>query len=373
MGSINDISSIVFSLAFDLEKSQYKSGAWEEEKPSLNAIILTTQATLFLSEFKCGFFNANIIKSCEWMTKPDVASSQYSYWRLLPLFRCPKDSDLINQAWEHAHECVNQELQHHENSPLPMFFVYCSAMLGKELNGKYKELYDEFEASLRAPENRVSAETISYQLLALANVNKKLATQLMPTALEHIEKKAHRTAARIHWANLVSSAYVTLNLIELSQLLHVPKNDNLFTMINNSINYLFTEYKEGRLDSQLLAGGENEINSREYSAIVCCRAFVSYLNFIADGWQQRYWASRYRRSRTYLEYTIILAVAMGLFAISRAFSLPSFSWLGNVDILSEGADFIAWLTLVFGLGRWAWNKFGLHNKAIQATGRSAGA
>lgn len=342
----------VFKLARLLVRKQLKAGSWEDSNPSLNSIVITTQATLLLSEFKCTFFDKSTEKACLWLSKPDVASSQYSYWRLLPLICCHYDNDSLEKAWSHVKQNVVENVLHHPNSPLKTYLVHCGVLLKKKDDPVFDEQLKSIKESLHNLNEDFLPEVVSYRLAVYTSFDLEGSLAILDNAIGHIKKKGYILDDRIHWASLVTTSYIALNLIETRDLLFCNQCQALDSLIEKSINYIFSEYTAGHLDSPLLAGGEKEINGKYYVSIVCCRALSAYLNMIDVGWQQRYWATSYRRLLKSITIAIPFILGLCLLCLGRLFEFYGTKTSFNLDLLSVSADIIAMLTFAYGLCRW---------------------
>lgn len=347
----------VFKIARFLVRKQLRAGSWEDSNPSLNAIIITTQAALLLSDFKCSFFDKSTEKACHWLSKPDVASSEYSYWRLLPLICCHFDKDSIEKAWAHVKQNVVRELRHHPNSPLYTYFVHCGVLLEKKDDPTFVEQLTLIRENLRNPNEIFPAEVVSYQLAVYTNYDLEFSLSILDKAINHIKKKGHISGEQIHWASLVTTSYIALNLIETRDLLAFNQCKDLNSLIEKSINYIFSEYTAGHLDSQLLAGGEKEIKGKLYTSIVCCRALSAYLTMFDVGWQQRYWAMSYRRLLKKVTLCVPFILGLCLLSLVRLLEFSNKKTALNLDLLAISADIIAWLTLAYGSFRWLITKY----------------
>lgn len=330
---------------FLLTKQQTRSGAWIENNPSLQSVILTCQSTLLLCKFRGSIVEKSLNKSVSWLTRADIATYEYSYWRLLPILRAKINGQLASDIKEQVRKKIEVGLLHHENSPLKGYYIECCIQLN-EIDSTVREILNEWfdqvsNNSQEMPPERITYILANYPLIKSAP-NRKKVLELAPALLEVISTKGtYRNNTRF-WSNLVSTAYITLNLVQIYKLVTDNKAKKIaHDLMQESTLFLTRMWELKNFESDPLAGGD--FQQTDYAKIIVARALVEVADWEDSGWREEAWVNNYDKIKNRHHTVLFILIGFALIILAQFIRKISISQTNSIDwlIVAKIADIIA--------------------------------
>lgn len=269
----------------ELVTAQNSEGAWGDKLPVLETSVITCQATHFLSSFRGKDVTKALERATEWLTRPAVASSEYSHWRYVPLLEAKASEGDLEQAISHLRDKVQLGIKHHENSPLQEYYAMCRIKHGG-LDSLAKQIVNDSLKELSAPPADWSPEKLAFKLAIVVLSGMSPSEQLVETAIDRLVLASTCKGDIRHWHTLVATAYIEMNLLQLCRQFGSASaiGKKSWQIAEQTARYLVKQWDKGDFASEPLAGGV--FDKTPYSKIVVARALVEVLDFQEPRWRE---------------------------------------------------------------------------------------
>ena len=255
-----------------LIKQQKKKGAWHQNEPSLQSVVLTCQNALLLSLFTGKKYENALNKAMSWLNSPAVATNEYSYWRALPFIEVGFNKHGIDDALRQTKEKIKNDVLHHENSPIKEYYCWC-IYKANETCAVADTIISDLKAALKGNIGGRASSNLSHITSLLCATN-KITIQEATKALDQIVSKSEASDGMRKWTSLVSTSYIIINLVDIQKTCHFPSiKKRVDDLLMEAGKYLTKRWNDDDFKSPPNAGGDFETTS--FSKTVSARALVA--------------------------------------------------------------------------------------------------
>ncbi len=269
----------------ELIAAQNSEGAWGDKSPELETSVVTCQATQFVSSFRGKVVTTALERAIEWLTRPAVASSEYTYWRYVPLYEAKASKDDLEQAINHLRDTVALGIKHHANSPLQEYYVVCRIKHGG-LDSLATQIVGDSLKELNSAPSDWSPEKLAFKLAIVVLSGTNPSGQLVEATIDRLIVASTCKGGIRYWHSLVATAYIEMNLLQLCRQFGIasPLGEKIWQIAEQTARYLVKQWDKGEFASEPLAGGV--FDKTPYSKIVVARALVEVLDFQEPRWRE---------------------------------------------------------------------------------------
>jgi len=269
----------------ELLAGQNPEGMWYKEKSELIAAVVTCQATHFLSSFHGKSITASLTRAVNWLASPAVSTSEYTYWRYIPILEAGAPPADLEASMNHLKEKIDAKIKHHEDTPLYEYYVLCRLRHGG-LDPNAKQIVDDCVKELTALPNDWKPEKLCFKLTVAVLSGVDIADNIVQTAIDRLTALSTFKSDRRQWHSLVATAYILINLLQIQR--HFGKTsivgNKLEKILNETTRFLVQRWDCKDFYSEPLAGGD--FGDTHYNKIIVARALVEALDSQEPRWRE---------------------------------------------------------------------------------------